>query len=90
MSILPGAWRVVGITPLAHEELSKTGFLKSKDCKIQRAHLRPRNERIRELLQRDHPMSEQELVRYWRHNDRTVLVAQRREQKAGAVLHSDL
>jgi hypothetical protein len=81
MNVLPGTWRVVGITALALQQFAERGFIKSNDCKIQRGHLRPRNERMRELLERDHPMGEQELVEYWKHHDRTVLCAKGENKK---------
>lgn len=75
MSAKPFAWRVVGVTEAALKKFHELNYRYQSGHRLTRAHLRPRIETVRELLNRSEPMSESEFIEYWFAHDRTVLCA---------------
>lgn len=81
MSAKPFAWHVVGVTEAALRKFHELNYRYEAGHGLTRAHLRPRIETVRELLNRSEPMSQDEFIGYWFAHDRTVLCA-RGENKA--------
>jgi hypothetical protein len=81
MSAKPFAWHVVGVTEAALRKFHELNYRYQAGHGLTRAHLRPRIETVRELLDRSEPMSESEFIKYWFAHDRTILCA-RGENKA--------
>lgn len=81
MSAKPFAWHVVGVTEAALRKFHELKYRSQAGQGLTRAHLRPRIETVRELLDRGEPMSQDEFIEYWFAHDRTVLCA-RGENKA--------
>lgn len=81
MSAKPFAWHVVGVTEAALRKFHELNYRYQAGHGLTRAHLRPRIETVRELLNRSDPMSQSEFIEYWFAHDRTVLCA-RGENKA--------
>jgi hypothetical protein len=67
------AWPVIGITPAALA-LYREAEWKRPKVKMVRAHLIPRSDMVRHILNRPEPMTEDELFDYWLKADRTVIV----------------
>jgi len=76
MSAKPFAWRVVGVTQAALKKFHELDYRYRSKQGLTRAHLRPRIETVRELLDRSEPMSQDEFIEYWLTHDRTILCAQ--------------
>lgn len=81
MSAKPFAWHVVGVTEAALRKFHELNYRYQGGHGLTRAHLRPRIETVRELLDRSEPMSQSVFIEYWFAHDRTVLCA-RGENKA--------
>lgn len=67
----PFAWRAVGITRAALDAYIQAGKKRIKG--IQRAHLTDRKKMVDYVLDRDEPLSQQDLFSYWRETDRSVI-----------------
>lgn len=67
----PCAWRSVGITRAALDAYTKAG--KNRLQGIERAHLTDRFKMIRHILDRDEPLSHDDLFSYWRETDQVVI-----------------
>ena len=67
----PCAWRAVGITRSALDAYCRSG--KNRLQGIERAHLTDRAKMIHHILNRDDPMTQQELFSYWRNTDQVVI-----------------
>lgn len=78
----PFAWRVVGITQAALAAYRDAG--KNKVQGMERAHLTDRFKMIRHVLERNEPMSSEELFQYWRETDR-VVIALKAENRGNAL-----
>jgi len=69
------SWQVIGISPSALALFREAGWKRPTVNRIQRAHLIPRAEMVRHIMNRDEPMIEEALFDYWIAADRTVIVA---------------
>jgi hypothetical protein len=69
------SWRVIGITPSALHEFASAGFRSRSGQGITRAHLRPRIETVRTLMNPPEPLSQETFFDTWLANDATVLCA---------------
>jgi len=69
------AWHVIGVTEAALKKFHELNYRYQAGHGLTRAHLRPRIETVRELLDRSEPMSQSEFIEYWFAHDRTVLCA---------------
>ena len=67
----PFAWRAVGITRAALDAYLQAG--KKRIGGIQRAHLTDRKKMVDHVLDRDEPLSQEDLFLYWRETDRSVI-----------------
>lgn len=67
----PFAWRAVGITRAALNAYREAGRRKIKG--IERAHLTDRHKMVAHILDRETPMSQEELFSYWRNEDRVII-----------------
>jgi hypothetical protein len=69
------SWHVVGITPAAMETFATLGFRYKSGRGLQRAHLRPRIETVREVMSGKEPLDAETFIRLWVQNDRVVICA---------------
>ena len=67
----PFAWRAVGITRAALDAYHQAG--KNRIQGIERAHLTDRFKMIVHVLDRDEPMTQDDLFNYWRETDQVVI-----------------
>lgn len=67
----PVAWRAVGITRAALDAYHQAG--KNKIQGIERAHRTDRSKMIEHILDRDEPMTQNDLFDYWRETDQVVI-----------------
>lgn len=75
------SWRVVGITPAALAQFKLQENRYKPRCGITRAHITPRADMVKHVLDRDEPLSQFELMRYWLETDRTVICARGENKK---------
>ncbi len=69
------SWRVIGITISALKQLKAQEFRYKSGSGITRAHQTPRLAMTRYVFERDTPLTVDELMDYWRNEDRTVICA---------------
>lgn len=75
----PFAWRAVGITRAALNAYRQAG--KNRLQGIERAHLTDRFKMIQHILDRDEPLSQEDLFSYWRKTDQVVIALKSENRK---------
>ncbi|WP_299822907.1 hypothetical protein [uncultured Jannaschia sp.] len=78
----PFAWRAVGITKAALDAYRQAG--KNRLQGIERAHLTDRFKMIQHILDRNEPLSQDDLFSYWRKTDQ-VVISLRRENRSNSL-----
>ncbi len=78
----PFAWRAVGITRAALDAYHQAA--KNRLQGIERAHLTDRFKMIQHILDRDEPLSQDDLFSYWRETDQ-VVIALRSENRSNSL-----
>ena len=67
------SWHVIGITKAALEIYKQSGFRYKSRQGLTRAHIKPRIETSKKLLNTDHPASQDEFFYIWLEADKTII-----------------
>jgi len=69
------SWHVIGITELALQKFKDLDYRYVVGSGITRAHLKPRVETVKEVIDASAPLNVDAFVKFWLNNDKTVLCA---------------
>ncbi len=70
------SWHVIGITENALIKFSELDYRYQSKQGLTRAHIKPRIQTVRRLLEQNEPMRPEQFMEFWFENDKTILCAQ--------------
>jgi hypothetical protein len=75
------SWKVIGITEAALKRFEELKFRTTKGHGISRAHLLPRIDTVRTILNRNQPFEPDEFMEFWINRDKTVFCLKSENKK---------